>query len=165
MTQEAQGKLTWEGLTFPRAWRHKWLVSSLTRGHLEIDKSQWTIAGRLRTSLIRLPCVVLLGCVTLGTQPVLACGCTQEWDASQDTPCRAPGLSGCHSFILLLSLSALAHRPLNSTASPSTCKTATWRAFKNIIRKGNKNPLRERGEKIGVLSCWLNDILSSCSDS
>lgn len=68
---------------------------------------------------------------------------------------RVEGLevSRCHSFFFPLSLSALAHSSLNSTASPSTCKTATWRAFKNIIRKGNKKPsLRKRGKINPLLS-------------
>lgn len=85
-----------------------------------MDKIQRTIAEQPGTSLVRFPCVALLGSAALGAQPILASGCAQkQWR------CQPPGVSCCHSFILRLSLSALAHSSLNSTASPSTCKTAT----------------------------------------
>lgn len=79
-----------------------------------------TIAGNPGMSLTRLPCAALLGDAALGTHPASASGCAREGWRRQ-----LPGASDCHSFILQLSPSASAHSSLNSTASPSTCKTAT----------------------------------------
>ena len=79
-----------------------------------------TIAGNPETSLMRLPCVALPGSAALGPHPAAASACARKgWR------CQLPGASCCHSFILWLSPSALAHSSLNSTASPSTCKTDT----------------------------------------
>lgn len=61
MPQEAQGHWHWLGLTFSKAQKHKWFVTSSTRGHLEIDRIKRTIARSCGISLIRLPCVALLG--------------------------------------------------------------------------------------------------------
>lgn len=101
------------------------------RGHPEMDKIKRTMAGKLGTSLMRRPCVALLGPAALGTH--------QHWGVDVHESMEVPA-----SRIQLLSLIYSAAQPLcfSSQFIKFYCITIT---MQNSYLKGiqNDNQTRE----------------------